>query len=142
MAKNGEICHFCGNNFFRRVVGIMEGENKVKSFMRNEWRQSDQQIVKTNERYFKFFLRFPLVCSIFFAVACFLCGSLFASIEEESFYLAIFWVGGPIYCVMNYFLLKIIFSPMILKVYYLKMIANSGDTSTMNKSEDDPLPEI
>ena len=139
MAKNGEICHFCGNNFFRRVVGIMAN---LKDFMKNEWKPSNQKAVKDNERYFKFFLRFPLVCSIFFAVACFVCGIVFAGIEEESFFLAIFWLGGPIYCVMNYFLLKIIFSPMILRVYYLKMIANSGDTSTMNKSEDDPLPEI
>ena len=81
---------------------------------------SDKKIIAENEKYFKKILLIPIVSTIVDALACFVLGLVFAIDNDEFFWIWIFWGGGSIFCYLNYYCLKILFSYPILHIFYLK----------------------
>lgn len=101
-------------------------------------------IIAENEKWFNFWLIYPKVSTIFFAFASFILGIIFAAADDAIFIL-IFWGGGAVFCVLNYFFLKLVMSYKILHIYYLKKISlNNGNVAAQPSvaSKPDELPKI
>lgn len=109
--------------------------------------KTDGEIIFNNEKYFKFFVWLPIITTVIYAVACFVLGIVFTAIEGAIF-LLVFWVGGVIFCLLNYISLKIMFSYKVLHIYYLKKIylkttkGAVGNGQKAKMKEQDELPQI
>ena len=104
----------------------------------------DDEIIENNEKWFKFFVVLPKITTVFFAVVCFILGIIFAANVNGGnvVILLIFWLGGAVFCALNYAVLKLILSYQILHIYYLKKISlkNKAEEKEINKPSE--LPEI
>lgn len=102
------------------------------------------EVISNNEKYFYYYLIAPKVITIISAVIFCILGMVFSAISTPLFIL-IFWFGGGVVCLIEYVSLKILFSYIILHIYYLKKIAEKMEdqdnkTATINETEE--LPEI
>lgn len=103
----------------------------------------DEIIIDNNEKWFKFYLNFPLIFAVISAVACFILGIFFVVVEGEYIFLLVFWVGGAAYCLLQYAFFKAVFSYFILHIYYLKKISlKDEEKKEIEMEQPDELPEI
>ncbi len=111
----------------------------------------EDRVIEENQNWFRFFVKFPLIMATALAIIFFIWGIVDpsaiqikvpefngAEIVETTKYgimqtqtsvgaTIIWWLIGAVVTAINYFTLKIILSPMILNIYYLKKIkTNTG----------------
>jgi hypothetical protein len=105
---------------------------------------SDDAVIKSNEKWFKFFVLLPVISTIISAVACFVLGIVFECLWGwEGIAIGIFWGGGAVFCVINYAVMRLLLSYQILHIYYLKKISNGATVANaVDSVEDDGLPMI
>ena len=77
-------------------------------------------IIAENEKYFNILIMLPKIITIILGISCFILGCVFSGIFDEGYFIAIFWFGGAIYCLINYYILKLAMSFMILHICYMK----------------------
>lgn len=99
----------------------------------------DEQIIRNNEKWFKFFNLIPKLSTAILAIIFFILGIVMGGVT-----LLIVWGAGAVFCLLNYVIAKLILSYKILHIYYLKKIAG-GNMSFGNNIKDESeeeLPEI
>ena len=77
-------------------------------------------VLNENEKYFSFLIALPKITTIILGRACFVLGCVFVGIFEEGYFLAIFWLGGAVHCIINYYLFKLVLCYPILHICYMK----------------------
>ena len=126
----------------------------------------DKLMLKANEKWFKYYARIPLVVSILVGLFFFIWGFVditnhqeiilkeidgemvkvwlygFLKVETRIGGAIIWWVMGIVPSVGGYFLLKIIFSPHILNVLYLRKIKQDLDKLVFTKEVKEGLQGI
>ena len=103
---------------------------------------TNEEVVNENEKFFKFYVYLPLIIALITAASFLIWGIVdpivfqhrdwgsyfskydyvYGVMEMDTFFgaMIVWWIIGIVATVMNYFTYKIILSPMILKILYLK----------------------
>ena len=111
----------------------------------------DEYVIEKNEKWFNFYINFPLIMAIVIAVSFFIWGIVDPStiqittyrvvnteLIEDKLYgvmsmntafgaMIVWWIIGAVVAIINYFAYKIIFTPTILQIMYLKNINLNSD---------------
>ncbi len=104
---------------------------------------TDDEIIKSNEKWFKFFVNLPALLTIVYSVVVFFAGLVLACVVPDGELFLLIWLGliaSPlIYCIT-----KLALSYKILHIYYLKKITNGSVSveNSVNDASEDDLPEI
>lgn len=117
----------------------------------------DKLAIEKNEKFFKSYVKIPLIIAIIIGVAFFIWGLVDATTFQEIVYkkingknvkimlygflkvesrigaVIIWWLMGAVVSIGSYFLLKILFSPKILSVLYLRKIKQDLDKIVFSK---------
>ncbi len=105
---------------------------------------TNEEVVNENEKFFKFYVYLPLIIALITAASFLIWGIVdpivfqhrdwgsyfskydyvYGVMEMDTFFgaMIVWWIIGIVATVMNYFTYKIILSPMILKILYLKKL--------------------
>ena len=102
---------------------------------------TDGKIIKTNEKWFKFFVYLPLIVAIIYSLPVIVV-SIVLSIVIDPLWATMLTAlaGAPlVYCIT-----KLALSYKILHIYYLKQIANGSVSieNSANEEGEEELPEI
>lgn len=130
----------------------------------NFFEYEDENVIEDNEKWFKFYVKFPTIISVLTAVIFFLWGiidpatiqfetvkyvgaeivkdKLYGLMAMNTFFgaMIVWWIIGAIVCAINFFLYKIILAPIILNIFYLKNI--NSNTEFMLKQKAQPKPTL
>ncbi len=107
---------------------------------------TDDEIIKSNEKWFKFFVHFPMVLTIVYSVIVFFAGLILACVVPDGTLFLLLWlglIGSPlVYCIT-----KLALSYQILHIYYLKKFTRGSvviDNASNNENnvDEDELPQI
>lgn len=93
--------------------------------------EKEQDILKGNMKWFRFYVLLPRIVTIILAVL-FGLGGLGACTEGLGYGIGV-WLVGAGFCAVEYILLKISLSYKVLHIYYLKKLSD--------KNEDDVLEQ-
>lgn len=118
-------------------------------------------IVAENEKWFKFYVKFPLIMAIAVGLIFFIWGivdpasfqlttfetsygygsepvenKLYGIMGLETFFgaMIVWWIIGAVLSVGSYFFYKIILAPTILNIFYLKIISQNSGKMLVSKS--------
>ena len=135
--------HFYGCRFvLRSDTFLLEVFMSSKNLLKLQDEIIDEIIIDKNEKWFKFYLNFPLIFAVISAVACFILG-IAAADWWGGVFLLVFWGGGAVYCLLQYAFFKAVFSYFILHIYYLKKISlKDEEKKEIEMEQPDELPEI
>lgn len=105
-----------------------------------EKQKTTDDVIKSNEKWFDFFMSLPLVITVLYAIEIFVVAIVFGTnIADEYYYLlfALFLTPGV------FAIFKVVVSYPILHICYLKKLSNSKNaTESENDELPDKLPEI
>ncbi len=103
----------------------------------------EEEVLKKNESWFKFYLWAPIVLPAILAVLFFFTGLILAVVIDAIF-LVYFWILGGLYCLLLFVIMRISASHKILHIYYLKKITLKQPTQekVAQVDEFDDLPLI
>jgi len=120
---------------------LQSTENSVNSLIEKAKKPlTDEEIVKSNEKWFKFFVHLPKIVAISLAVLFFIWsivdpavfdwyGDYYGIMYIGSFFgaMVIWWLIGAVMSALSYAITKLACSYKILHIYYLKDIKNAQE---------------
>ena len=110
--------------------------------MANNATAYDEEVIQEYQKFFDFYIKLPKIITIILAVLGGISGLIAAS-GDFGWVLAI-WAGTAFVCFLTYAILKPVYSYYMLKIYYLKKIANDKNITPPDESVYMPeeLPNI
>jgi len=103
--------------------------------MKKQFGMTDKQIIQKYEKYFSINLVLAKITAIVIAISAGITGLALAIALEEGWLFFVISIGGAVFSLLLYFMMEFFLSSKILKLYYLKAIANKENTIETNKED-------
>ena len=109
--NDAKFCNECGASFEVKKEVVTQDTNDFPV---------DNEGLAGVKKAFKFFVYVPAVFLVILLSTLFILGIVFVATYDNALYLVIFWLGGGVFAVLGYFIMKISFSYKILSIYYAR----------------------